>query len=362
MYDYITNLITKELKKANKYITAKRVDEIYISLIYILYLSGKKENKAKIKELLAKEDLNSFYTYLKKEHNFTYICIEYINIKELLKVIKGQNYKELIEEFIKFQEDSEYKRLEVFKKEKEKILYINTTDNFSNYNYNDKDASYLKETINRTYYSTYYFYRILDEMLKLKRTYYNKYNEITIDEYDTIIINDTEPFYKYSLNKDNFIKDIEQNFYNYKGRIILKTSYNKISKFRYYYLVRRRLSKVILHAYVKNNTVYMEFLPNNNENISLILLNEELANNNNKLQKIIESNRNKKGTLIKVTPEDIRNNNYRISFKIYEIENIQKIKAINDIVDENTKLTQKLERLNNVIEAEVNKLLERTGG
>ena len=202
-------------------------------------------------------------------------------------------------------------------------------------------------------------------MLKLKRNYYRKLSDLNLNDYDIVIINDTEPFYKYSANKESFMKEIEQKFYfdnHFQGRIVLKTNYNKISHFKYFTLVRRHLSKVILHAYVKNVTVYMEFLSDSNKSISLILLDDELAADPTKLQKIIESNRNKKGTLIKVTPEDIQKNNYRISFKMYDTENIEKVKVINDIVDENTELTKRLESLNTIIESEVNKLLERTGG
>lgn len=361
MYDYLTSLITKELKKANKIVTTRRVDEVYLSLVYILFLSSKKEHKGKIKELLEQNNIKLFLDYLNKEHNYHCLYLKYIDIKQFLKVIKTQNYKELVEEFLKEKEDPEFIRLEIFKKTNDKILYLNTNDTFNSYNYTDKNPSYLQESLNSIYYSDYVFYKALDEMLKIKRNYYHKFKEINIDEYDTVIINDIEPLYKYITNKDDLIQDIEKKFSDFKGKIILKTNYNKISRFKNYYLLKR-LSKVILHAYVKNNTVYMEFLPSNNNNISLILLNDELANDNSKLKKIIENNRNKKDTLIKVTPEDIRNNNYRISFKMYNTENIEKVKAINDIVDENTELIKTLERINNVIEAEVNKLLERTGG
>lgn len=365
MYEYLTNIINKELKKRRGLITERHIEEILIGLIYILYLSSKKEFKTKIKNLLEEDNIKLFYDYLRKEHDYYNYYFQYIDIKKLLKIIKGQNYRELLDEVLQNKKDQDVERLEIFKKKTDRILYLNTSDSLENYDYTNKNVTYLKQTLDNNYISSYSKYIVLDKMLNLKRNYYDHFKDLNLNDYDIIIINDTEPVYKYSANKENIINELEQNFYHnnfYTGKIILKTSYNKISRFKYYSLIRSHLNKVILHAYVKNTTVYMEFLPANNKSISLILLDEELANDNNKLQKIIESNRNKKGTLIKVTPEDIRNNSYRISFKMYETENIEKIKEINDIVDENTSLTKKLEGLNDTIEAEVNKLLERTGG
>lgn len=364
MYNYIINLISKECKKNEGLIPQKKLDEIYLYLTFILYLSTKKEEKATIKKLLEPADLTEFYNYILKNYKVRNYYVKYLNLKSLLKIIKNLNYKDLIADFLQEKKDIENQRLEIFKSPKDKVLYINTEELFSNYIKDNKNGDYMIETLDSKYSLSYAYFQILDKMLGKNINYYQKYNEINIDDYDVIIINDTDPYYKYSANKENLIKEIDNKFYYkniYKGKIILKTNYNKISHFKYPYLIKCHLSKVLLHENVKDITVYMEFTYDNKDSISLILLNDILANDNTKLQKIIESNRSKKGTLIKVTPEDIKKNNYRISFKMYQSENIAKVKEINDIVDENTYLTKKLEELNETIEAEVNKLLERKG-
>jgi len=364
MYNYMVNLITKEYKRTEKLITQRRIDETYLYLIFVIYLSTKKSEKARIKELLEQDDLTEFYKTIYQEYQIRNVALPNLDIKSLLKVLKGQDYKELIADFLKEKETKENNRLSIFKEPKDKVLYINTEELYSNYIMNNKNGDYVKETLDKKYGLSYSYYKILDLMLNQKVNYYNKINDVDLNNYNMVIINDTDPYYKYFANKENLIKELERTFYfqnSYQGRIILKTNYNKISHFKYYSLIKRHLSKVILHKDVKNVTVYMEFVVNNNDSISLILLDEELANDNIKLQKIITSNRNKKDTLIKITPDDILKNNYRISFKMYQSENIAKVKEINDIVDENTELTRKLEGLNETIEAEVNKLLERKG-
>ena len=78
-----------------------------------------------------------------------------------------------------------------------------------------------------------------------------------------------------------------------------------------------------------------------------------------KLEQIIKLNRKQKDVLVKVTPEDIRQNNYRLGFKLYQTEMKGENKSINELVDENTKLVDLLANINQDIELELNKLINK---
>lgn len=70
-------------------------------------------------------------------------------------------------------------------------------------------------------------------------------------------------------------------------------------------------------------------------------------------------NRKQKDILVKITKQDIINNNYRIGFNLYQLEKTNKIKDINKIVDQNTRYLQRLNTLNQQVETQINKLLNR---
>ena len=62
------------------------------------------------------------------------------------------------------------------------------------------------------------------------------------------------------------------------------------------------------------------------------------------------------GKLIKVTMEDIAKNNNRIGFKMYE-KNDEKARDITIIADDNSKLIERLQNINNNNEKEINNLI-----
>ena len=63
--------------------------------------------------------------------------------------------------------------------------------------------------------------------------------------------------------------------------------------------------------------------------------------------------------LFKTNGKEILDNNSRIGFSLYELDKNDEIKDINKIVDENTKLLEGLNRINETVEEEINKLLNR---
>jgi len=116
------------------------------------------------------------------------------------------------------------------------------------------------------------------------------------------------------------------------------------------------MSKVLLFDEA-NTFVYYE--NKKDDKVSIINYNKDKINSLEKLNKIIEINRKQKDILVKTTIEDIKNNCYRIGFRLYQEASVDSTRNINEIVDENTRLIDRLARLNNEIEQEINKLINR---
>lgn len=365
MYDYFSGIISKELKKDLKYITQINTEKIYLYLLYIKYLGTLKEEKKTLKMLFDNDDLKELYKYLNKNYGFSLYLMKNVNLKMLLKLMKDYNYKDLLMEYLSLKENVDIEILGIFKNPKDKVLYLNDSENIHNYLNNIPSHDYVAETIDGRKKPSLILFNLVDQMLGIKSQSYDTLKEVDLDKYDLVIINDTSPSYIFSSSSDdNLIRSINRYFYlenNYQGKIILKTNFNKISKFPYPGLIKERLSKVMLHKDVTNLMVYMEFNCDNNDSISLILINDEKYNFD-ELKSLITNNRSKKNCLLKIKPDQMIENNYRISFKMYEEKNIEKVKAMNDIVDENSILTERLENLNEEIFVEVAHLLERKGG
>ncbi len=78
-----------------------------------------------------------------------------------------------------------------------------------------------------------------------------------------------------------------------------------------------------------------------------------------KLFDIIKSNRKIKDVLIKTNENEIRSNNCRIGFRLYQMNLETKNRGINDIVDQNTLLINRLSNINKRVEVEIDKLFNR---
>lgn len=362
MYDYFISVIKQELKIGKQYISNFVLGNIYLRIIFVKYLSTLKDSK--IKNYIKEENIEKIYEVLKEDYQVGSFYLERIDLFKLLKLMKSHKYKELLKELLENNKDKDNERLKIFENKSDKVLYLNYEEIISNYPQGSKKYDFVMTSLDERKMIYYENYKMLDKMLNKNNNYYNMLNDINLNDYGLVIVNDSESYSRFNNSEENFFDLLYRKFYvqnKYNGKLILKTNFNKISKFPNKWLIRSNLTKVILHKNVSNSTVYMEFNENNNDSISLILLNEELERDNDKLKEIIKTNKVQKNILIKVKPQEIIDNNLRISFKMYQSKNIEEVKKINDIVDENSNYTKQLENLNKKIESEVNKLLERKG-
>lgn len=199
----------------------------------------------------------------------------------------------------------------------------------------------------KEYYETF---KIFDKILNINNNYI-LLNDLNNYNYDYIYIYDNT--LRFSKSSDNLLETINK-FLNISKNIILIARYNKISNFR----EGRFLTRFIKLILLDNKKAIIHF-KKNKDNDEVTIINIDNIKDKNKILNIIKNNRKQKDILIKITYQDIRNNNYRIGFNLYQLEKTNKVKDINKIVDDNTKYLEKLNKINQIVEIEINKLLNR---
>ena len=93
--------------------------------------------------------------------------------------------------------------------------------------------------------------------------------------------------------------------------------------------------------------------------ISIINYDKDKINSLDKLYNIIKTNRKQKDILVKTTYNELRENNLRIGFNLYQLEKENKVRDINKIIDENTRLLEQLNDINEDVENYWNKLFTK---
>ena len=180
---------------------------------------------------------------------------------------------------------------------------------------------------------------------------------LIIKNYKYIYIYDNIPRYRFIRNSDtDLYRIIQKILCNNDINIIFHSTFKKVSNMKEARFIINYLSKVVL--FDLDNT-FLYFNKKDNDNVSIINYDREIINNIEKLYQIIENDRQKKDILVKTTTKNIINNYYRIGFKLYQKGIIDNKKNINEIVDENTRLIEKLSDINKNIEQEINKLMNR---
>ena len=223
----------------------------------------------------------------------------------------------------------------------------------------DTNYSYYDITGSSTYlyplkHSDSYFktYQMFDEILGIHNQYMEEV-DIDFTKYQFMFLVDDTP--KYRFMKENNEYDAIQYFLNCLKQVTLETSYNKISNFKEGKSIIKSLKTVILHQ----DEATLIFQKQHQGTISIVNADSEKIKDYNHLQKIIETNRQMKDVLIKTNYEEIKTNNMRIGFQLYQLEQKKDIQDINKIVDENTSYLNDLNRINQTVEREINILLNR---
>ena len=198
-------------------------------------------------------------------------------------------------------------------------------------------------------------FKFYDLVLKNNNKYL-KDDEVNNEEYQNILICDETPVYLYKRNEinDEIIRLIGK--FVIKGKnVVLKTTFKKISNIRDFRLRLKYLSQIILF----DDITYLYFKHKEDETISIIDYNKEKIESLEKLMEIIKNNNEENNILVKTTVEEIKNNNYRIGFKLYQDGQEFEKRNINTIVDENTRLIDRLKDYDSIIAQEIDELINR---
>lgn len=335
-------MIKKLLEEINEVLTKYRV-HIGNNISYMAYLIHLKY-LCEVGVYQFEDVISNDMLYpLNKE---TQRMIKYNNAKlpinRLLLNMKNSSSKDLLLELLDSLDNPIY-----LHDDNQKIAYLNIESNLYDY-YNQKgNATYIMRL--PEYYE---IFKIFDKILNINNTYISlKDLESNNNQYDYIYLYDNT--LRFSKLNDSLLERIDH-LRSYTNHIVLIARYSKISNFREGRFLTRFIKTIILD----NKQAIIHFQKDSNDD-EITIINSDNIKDKKKLLNIIKNNKRKKDVLLKVTTQDIRNNNYRIGFNLYQLEKTNKIKDINKIVDENTEYLERLNSINQIVEAEINKLLNR---
>ena len=338
MIEELRNDVSRILKKYGSGTSYRYTDYFVLYLIYLKYLCD--TNKYKYEEVINDNNLYDLFSFTKSFKNDK----EDLPINKLLRNISIYDTKELVKEFL-----ASYETLmPIYDTKKERIFSINrymSTLSFIGYD-QDGLTTYITKRENE-----YECFKAVDEILEVKNKYL-KEEDIQFEKYEYLCIYDTKP--KYRFIKDNNVYDLIYDYLHKIDNVILYTTYSKISNFKEGRRILRHLKTVILDE----DKAIMLFNKDATE-VSIINYDKEKIKTIDKLKTIIDNNRKQKDVLVKTSYGDIISNNSRIGFSLYELDKSEEIKDINKIVDQNTQLLNDLNRINDTVEEEINKLLNR---
>ena len=349
MLDNLKEEIKKVLTREYKYISDSNVKRHLIGLFALRYCYDK--DKFNYEDLIKEEN----YKKILENTNDTDLKILLsrlmnLNILKLFIHIQYENLQELVKEYLK----SDNIGIKIINKTQEKLCISNKFDEFI---YDIKgNTTYVIDTYNIPKYDIAVF-KLFDKILEIENKY-EQYNNISLDNYEHVYLYNNTPKYRFLKESDNdHYKIIRELLHkNPKLKIYLHTDYKKISNLKDARYIIEYMSKVILFDEL-NTFVYCE--TKEEDKISIINYNKDKINSLDKLFQIIENDRKQKDILVKITEKDIKDNHYRIGFKLYQTGIEKNVRDINEIVDENTRLIDRLTRINSEIEEEINKLINR---
>ena len=345
LIDRIIEEVNNYIIKKRRYITEEIVENTIVPLFILKYLCD--THVYTYEEIVSLESINE------KE---IIICGDKVRfsidtINKLLPLIQYENIYELVNEYI----NKKYRfGIDIFNNTEKKVCisyeYNNRCyDKYGNTTYITNNFCLFDKMIT--------WFKFFDLVLDIHNEYIT-YEELDITKYNYLYINDFVPRYR-------FIKNSNDNFYgiirkminkNKELNIILHTDYKKISNINEGWYILDYLDKVILYDEVDT---FLYFKNNDNDEVSIINYDGLKIKELDKLYEIINNNRRMKDVLTKTTIKNIKENHYRIGFRLYQNKLETDIRNINEIVDENTRLLSRLNNLNNDIAKEIDKLINR---
>ena len=221
-----------------------------------------------------------------------------------------------------------------------------------NYAYYDETGHSIYIIGNNAKEDYYDVFKIFDEILGITNQYLRE-EDINLSHYHYLYVYDDTPKYRFIKSSNEYTK--VRYYLSSIDTVILCSNYSKISNFQEGRIVLRYLKTVILST-IK---VFMIFQKDLKDEISIINYDKEKILSEERLLTIIQNNRKLKDILIKTNYQEIKDNNMRIGFQLYQLEKKKEIQDINKIVDENTEYLRQLNVINERVEREINRLLNK---
>ena len=309
-------------------------------LIHLKYLC--EENIHSFDEVIANDQLypltKESTRYLKHNSNTK------LPINRILLSVKHMSSRDLLLAYLEYLDKPLY-----LHDDNERIAYLNIESNIYSYYNKDGNVTYIMRLP-----ESYDTFKVFDKILGIDNKYISIKdieNDLDNYNYDYIYIYDNS--FRFSKYSDNLLDTIDK-FFHITSNIVLMARYSKISNFREGRFLSRNIKTIVLD----NKQAIMHF-QKKKDNDQIVIINTDNIKDKCKLLSIIKNNRIQKDVLIKITLQDLRDNNYRIGFNLYNLEKANKIKDINKIVDENTEYLERLNRINQTVEIEINRLLNR---
>ena len=327
------NNIYKYIRKEKLFIST---DIGYIYLCYLKYLCEKKEYD--INKIIEKDNLSEIKLNLEIPQ---ILKLQQTKIHKLLLDIHIDS-KTLIKEYL------EEKQPFIDIEEEKKLILILKNSNINLYDIKG-NTTYVYETLS----NELYIYKIIDKILN-KKNKYIQLDKLKYENYKYIYIIDDGPQYRF-IKENKEISYYIMKFIANNLKVILYTNYKKVNTFT----KGRRVIDTLKTIILKEERVLIIFDHKENNSVSIINYDINKIKDITKLKQIINNNRKQKDILIKTTSDKIKDNNMRIGFKLYQIENQDKLFDINKIVDENTHLIEKLSAIDQTVQSEINRLLNR---
>lgn len=336
--------VKKQVQIEFKYASERMINDQLISLFVLKYYCD--NGKYSYQELMMTDEMKDVLFPIDGIQDKIYST----KCTKLLALIQYANLKELIKEYIS---DRNIEINSISRNEKK--ICVATELEKKTYDITG-NTIYIVDKFNVSNYQIA-IYKFLDKVLGVNNKYL-KYEEALKEEYDTVYIYDNMPRYRFIKNSNNDVYLFIRTILNCQSnkKVILHTDFKKISNMKEARYLVAHLSKVILYD-DKNTLVYFE--KKANQQVSIIDYNRDKIKSIEQLNKIIEHDRKRKDVLVKTTVQDIKNNYYRIGFKLYQNNVVESVRNINEIVDENTSLINQLSSINKDIEQEINRLINR---
>ncbi len=340
MINDLRNEIINIVKREKSYVPTIVVEKIVIYIIYLKYLCeiGKVEYEKAIynNEIY---DIISLPTYIKNV-----VLKQAIAINSLLRNYTGIKARDILLELIDYSDGN----VNFYNIDEEKLFYAFKMV----LDYSEKDYSIYDKRGKTTYIyekeiGSYEYFVLFDEILGIHNKY-KKIDEINYNDYENLYIYYNAPKY---IRSDSELFEYIFNTTHLVKKVVLYSKYSKISDFKNGRLAAHFIKTII----IKGDNIVVIFELDSKE-MSIINGNNPQITDYMVLDTIVKENKEKKDLLVKIDYDELRKNGMRLGFNLYQMKKKSNGFDINKIVDENTEYLKNLNRLNEVVEQEINKL------